>query len=87
MKNGRLNCYVQLLRSVDFRDNRLRPLLPLTLMAVAVGPADGTRALPEEAPGVDLLVRVPAQVVVPEASTRVLAHVVWEVGPLQAGGA
>lgn len=56
-------------------------------MAVAVRPADGTRSLPEEAPGVGLLVWVPAAVVVPQASARVQTHVVREVGPLEAGGA
>lgn len=56
-------------------------------MAVAVGPADGTRALPEEAPWVGLPVRVSAEAVIPQASARVLPHVVWEVYPLQAGRA
>ncbi|TNN50865.1 hypothetical protein EYF80_038948 [Liparis tanakae] len=59
----------------------------LTLMAVAVGPAEGAGALPDEAPGVGLSVRVPAEAVVAQASARVLPHVVREVGPLQAGGA
>lgn len=59
----------------------------LTLTAVAVRPANGTGALPEEAPGVGLLVWISAQVVVPQASAGVLLHVVWKVCPLEAGGA
>lgn len=56
-------------------------------MAVAVCPADGTGALPEEAPGLGLSVRVSAEAVVPQASALVLLHVVWEVCPLHAGRA
>lgn len=58
-----------------------------TLVAVAVGPADGSRVLSEEAPGVGFPVRVPAVAVVPQASARVLHDVVGELRPLQAGGA
>lgn len=54
------------------------------LVAVAVGPADGSWVLPEEAPRVGLAVRVPAVAVVPQPPARVLHDVVWELGPLQA---
>lgn len=59
----------------------------LTLMAVAVSPADGTRALSEEAPRLGLLVWISTVAVVPEASAWVLLHVVWKVSPPQAGKA
>lgn len=58
-----------------------------TLVTVAVGPADGSRVLSEEAPGVGLSVWVPAVAVVSKPSARVLHDVVWELGPLQTGGA
>lgn len=53
-------------------------------MTVTVGPSDGARVLPEEAPGVGLAVRVPAVAVLAEAPPRVLHHVVGELGPLEA---
>ena len=56
----------------------------LTLVAVAVGPADGPGALAEEAPGVDLAVGVAAVAVVAQAPARVLQHIVGKLGPLQA---
>lgn len=56
-------------------------------MAVAVGPADSSRALSEETPGVGLPVWVPAVTVVAKPSTRVLHDVVWELCPFQTGGA
>lgn len=58
-----------------------------TLVAVAVGPADGSRVLPEETPGVGFPVWVPAVAVVAQPSARVLHDVVWKLGPLQTGGA
>lgn len=58
-----------------------------TLVAVAVGPADGSRVLPEEAPGVGLPVWVPAVAVLPQPSARVLHDVVRKLRPLQTGGA
>lgn len=58
-----------------------------TLVAVAVGPANGSRALSEETPGVGLSVWVPAVTVVAKSSARVLHDVVWELGPFQTGGA
>lgn len=58
-----------------------------TLVAVAVGPADGSRVLSEEAPGVGFPVWVPAVAVVPQASARVLHDVVGKLRPLQTGGA
>lgn len=60
---------------------------PLTLVAVAEGPANSTRALPEEAPRVGLSVWVSTEVVIPQATAGVLQHVVWEVCPPQAGEA
>lgn len=51
-------------------------------MAVAVGPADGSRALAEEAPGIGLAVRVTAVAVVAQPPARVLQDVVWELCPL-----
>lgn len=62
-------------------------LVPVTLVTVAVGPADGPGALPEEAPGVGLAVRVPAVAVVAEPSARILHHIVRKLGPFQTGGA
>lgn len=62
-------------------------LVPFTLVTVTVGPADGPRALPEEAPGVGLSVRVPAVAVVAESSARVLHHIVRKLCPFQTGGA
>lgn len=62
-------------------------LVPVTLVTVAVGPADGPGTLSEEAPGVGLPVRVPAVAVVAEPSARVLHHVVRKLGPFQTGGA
>ena len=59
----------------------------LTLQAVAVGPANGPRGLPEEAPGLGLAVGVPAEGVLPQAAARVLQHVVGELSPDHAGGA
>lgn len=59
----------------------------LTLMAVAVSPADGTRVLPEEAPRLGLSVWISTVAVVPKASAWVLLHVVWKVSPPQAGKA
>lgn len=56
-------------------------------MTVTVGPANGPGALPEEAPGVGLSVRVPAVAVVAEPPARVLHHVVWKLCPFQTGGA
>lgn len=58
-----------------------------TLVAVTVGPADGSRALSEEAPGVGLSVWVPAVTVVAKPSARVLHDVVWKLSPFQTGGA
>lgn len=58
-----------------------------TLVAVAVGPADGSRALSEEAPGVGFPVWVPAVAVLPQPSARVLHDVVRKLRPLQTGGA
>lgn len=58
-----------------------------TLVAVAVGPSDGSRVLSEEAPGVGLSVGVPAVAVVPQPPARVLHDIVWKLGPLQTGGA
>lgn len=58
-----------------------------TLVAVAVGPSDGSRVLSEEAPGVGLSVWVPAVAVVAKPSARVLHDVVWKLGPFQTGGA
>lgn len=57
-----------------------------TLVAVAVGPADGSRVLPEETPGVGLPVGVPAVAVVAQASARILHDIVRELGPFQTGG-
>lgn len=58
-----------------------------TLVAVAVGPADGSRVLSEEAPRVGLPVRVPAVAVVAQPPARVLHDVVGKLGPLQTGSA
>lgn len=61
--------------------------MPFTLVTVTVGPANGPRALPEEAPRVGLPVRVPAVAVVAEPPPRVLDHIVWKLCPFQTGGA
>lgn len=58
-----------------------------TLVAVAVGPADGSGVLSEETPGVGFSVWVPAVAVVAQPSARVLHDVVWKLGPFQTGGA
>lgn len=58
-----------------------------TLVAVAVGPSNGSRVLSEETPGVGLSVRVPAVAVVAQPSARVLHDVVRKLSPLQTGGA
>lgn len=58
-----------------------------TLVAVAVGPADGARVLPEETPGVGFSVWVSAEAVVAKPSARILHDIVWEIGPFQTGGA
>lgn len=58
-----------------------------TLVAVAVGPPDGSRVLSKEAPGVGLSVWVPAVAVVSQPSARVLHDIVWKLCPLQTGGA
>lgn len=55
----------------------------LTLVAVAVGPADGSRGLSEEAPGLGLAVGVSAVAVVAQPSVGVLPHIVWELSPFQ----
>lgn len=57
----------------------------LTLVAVAVSPADGSRLLSEEAPGLGLTVRVPAVTVISQPSAWVLQHVVRELRPFQTG--
>lgn len=61
--------------------------MPFTLVTVTVGPANGPGALPEEAPGVGLSVRVPAVAVIAESPTRVLHHIVRKLCPFQTGGA
>ena len=75
-------CYSSVRSSQDCSENHV-----CTLVAVAVGPADGSRALSEEAPGVGFSVWVPAVAVLPQATARVLEDVVWELSPPQTGGA
>lgn len=56
-------------------------------MAVAISPADGSRVLSEEAPGLGLTVRVPAVAVISKPSAWVLEHVVRELSPFETGKA
>lgn len=58
-----------------------------TLVTVTVGPANGSRVLPEETPGVGFSVWVPAIAVVAQPSVRVLHDIVRKLGPFQTGGA
>jgi len=55
-----------------------------TLVTVAVGPADGPRREPVEAPGCSSPIRVPAVVVVPQATVWVLLNVIGELCPAEA---
>lgn len=56
----------------------------LTLVTVAVSPADGPWRKPVEAPGCSSPVRVPAVVVVPQATVWVLLNVIGELSPVEA---
>lgn len=58
--------------------------LCLTLVAVTVSPANGTRALSEKAPGVGFTVRVSAVIVFSQASARILLHIIRKLCPFQA---
>lgn len=51
------------------------------MVAVAVSPADSTRALSEKAPWLGLTVRIPAVAVISKPSVWILQHVVWELSP------